>query len=283
MLDASSRTSRRGFTLIELLVVIAIIAILAAILFPVFESVRENARRTTCASNEKQIGLGLMQYVEDNDEQAPGTVFDPGRGQFTGQGWAGEMYAYIKSPGVYRCPDDYSPLDASEANHMLVSYAMNVNVSANSRANGSLNSQAAPAVTVAFFEINQMWGPNNVDLAFDVTNPAEHEDPVGNGGYNDDCIPDTSQKRGYDTGTLAGAIVPSVFYCDATYPNGRHSNGSNIIFCDGHVKFLHGSAISAGQNANRATDPENTPSPSGKGAAGTSNLSAGESATFSAI
>jgi prepilin-type N-terminal cleavage/methylation domain-containing protein/prepilin-type processing-associated H-X9-DG protein len=73
MLQYSSKTkhTRRGFTLIELLVVIAIIAILAAILFPVFARARENARRASCQSNLKQLGLGWMQYAQDYDETLP--------------------------------------------------------------------------------------------------------------------------------------------------------------------------------------------------------------------
>lgn len=65
-------SSKKGFTLIELLVVIAIIAILAAILFPVFARARENARRASCQSNLKQIGLGILQYAQDYDERYPG-------------------------------------------------------------------------------------------------------------------------------------------------------------------------------------------------------------------
>lgn len=71
MVKNSSKSTGKGFTLIELLVVIAIIAILAAILFPVFARARENARRSSCMSNMKQIGLGLMQYTQDYDEKLP--------------------------------------------------------------------------------------------------------------------------------------------------------------------------------------------------------------------
>jgi len=97
-----------GFTLIELLVVIAIIAILAAILFPVFAKVREKARQASCVSNEKQIGLAIMQYVQDNDEKF-GYVDNAGsvasRAAVDYRRWQDAIFPYVKSTGVFRCPD----------------------------------------------------------------------------------------------------------------------------------------------------------------------------------
>src|SRR4028119_1740562 len=90
---------RKGFTLIELLVVIAIIAILAAILFPVFARARESARRASCQSNLKQIGLGVMQYAQDYDEQYPMAAYDNFQG-----GWPLTTQPYLKSLQVFRCP-----------------------------------------------------------------------------------------------------------------------------------------------------------------------------------
>src|SRR5688500_6579567 len=87
------RVIRNGFTLIELLVVIAIIAILAAILFPVFARARENARRSSCQSNMKQLGLGMMQYTQDYDEKLPCGVYQGVNGT-NGQGWGGQVYSY---------------------------------------------------------------------------------------------------------------------------------------------------------------------------------------------
>jgi prepilin-type N-terminal cleavage/methylation domain-containing protein/prepilin-type processing-associated H-X9-DG protein len=110
---------RRGFTLIELLVVIAIIAILAAILFPVFARARENARRASCQSNMKQLGLGMIMYAQDYDEKfaslsGPGLNDTPvasvGGLNYNGSqyyhGWVAKIYPYVKSEQVYVCPSN---------------------------------------------------------------------------------------------------------------------------------------------------------------------------------
>ena len=103
-----------GFTLIELLVVIAIIAILAAILFPVFARARDKARQASCMSNLKQIGLALMQYAQDYDESHPGVWFGPVSKQPWSQPsdattfykWMDAVYPYVKNEQVFHCPSD---------------------------------------------------------------------------------------------------------------------------------------------------------------------------------
>ncbi|HZT41413.1 MAG TPA: DUF1559 domain-containing protein [Chthonomonadaceae bacterium] len=115
-----NRRSHSAFTLIELLVVIAIIAILAAILFPVFAQAREAARKTSCLSNTKQIGLATMMYTQDYDETYPCNNYDVGPigvadndtgspnyvSTFT---WLWEIYPYIKNRQVFLCPSDPNP------------------------------------------------------------------------------------------------------------------------------------------------------------------------------
>lgn len=105
--------NKKAFTLIELLVVIAIIAILAAILFPVFARARENARRASCSANLKQIGMGMMQYVQDYDEKyptqaslnpAPYAELLNSALNASNQTWIGSIHPYVKSWQVYKCP-----------------------------------------------------------------------------------------------------------------------------------------------------------------------------------
>lgn len=97
------RRSLAGFTLIELLVVIAIIAILAAILFPVFAQAREKARQSSCASNMKQLSLAVIQYSQDYDASFPTGLQDG----WYAQSWAYNVQPYIKSVAVFRCPSDF--------------------------------------------------------------------------------------------------------------------------------------------------------------------------------
>jgi prepilin-type N-terminal cleavage/methylation domain-containing protein/prepilin-type processing-associated H-X9-DG protein len=117
---------RRGFTLIELLVVIAIIAVLAAILFPVFARAREMARRTTCASNLHQLGLAVAQYLQDYDERFPsgqnwhGTT--PAVDKFYYLGNRVQLMPYVKSEAVWHCPDDQVWDANHETKSMYTSY-----------------------------------------------------------------------------------------------------------------------------------------------------------------
>lgn len=94
---------QKGFTLIELLIVIAIIGIMAAILFPVFARARENARRSSCQSNLKQIALACLQYVSDYDSYYPNKVEPSNQ---PSAGWAGAILPYIKSEQIFQCPSD---------------------------------------------------------------------------------------------------------------------------------------------------------------------------------
>jgi prepilin-type N-terminal cleavage/methylation domain-containing protein/prepilin-type processing-associated H-X9-DG protein len=107
------KSKKRGFTLIELLVVIAIIAILAAILFPVFARARENARRSSCMSNLKQIGIAMMQYTQDNDELY--MVVD----ETTSYDWFDPLQPYIKSKQVFRCPSLRESTPPTETDYLI--------------------------------------------------------------------------------------------------------------------------------------------------------------------
>jgi len=98
------RRAERGFTLIELLVVIAIIAILAAILFPVFAQAREQARATVCGSNMRQLSMGVMMYTQDHDEILPPVTNYAAPTNAPNRIWTGTIQPYIKDTGIFNCP-----------------------------------------------------------------------------------------------------------------------------------------------------------------------------------
>lgn len=234
------RSARRGFTLIELLVVIAIIAVLSAILFPVFARARENARRASCMSNLKQMGLAVMMYLQDYDETYPSIIdSSPGiaaadypGGQW-GSGtsanwlyWQQIIYPYSKSVQIAYCPSG-----VAYAKPTLGQYGANENIFVDDNPPNTkplkMAAMAAPASTYMIMDTGT-WRVY-ATTTNDVVNPR---------GYNS-YIPGVGNllHKGCDaSGTSNGVAIDTPACQD--FLGGRHLGGINVAFADGHVKWL---------------------------------------------
>jgi prepilin-type N-terminal cleavage/methylation domain-containing protein/prepilin-type processing-associated H-X9-DG protein len=215
--SAPYHPSRSGFTLIELLVVIAIIAILAAILFPVFGRARENGRRASCQSNLKQIGLGIMQYVQDYDENMPMSAhFIPAVANRIYM-WQ-DLDPYIKSRQVWKCPSSARDDSADDAAWRDVSFTHYV---ANYGALPADNHTSNPPVS------GETWLPMKMSRFSTVSETivlGEHDALDLNIGCQGSYL-------------QSGVLKPHAnFYTrlDRTL----HLDTANYLFADGHVKAL---------------------------------------------
>lgn len=238
----TAKGGRAGFTLIELLTVIAIIALLAAILFPVFARARENARRASCQSNLKQIGLGFAQYLQDYDERYPaGNYFwcsydapggsspstyesckDYGMSFYTDSDglllqWYSRIFPYVKNYQIYDCPsNDYLPRQDSIYGGWEI----------NGIANGSYGWNTDDNNVTIFAPGTNQPGINNSQVP----------DPsgtllVGEVGQKADG---TKAPSGTNPWKVSGNPNGQTQVCD---PASDHFGGSNVLFADGHVKW----------------------------------------------
>ncbi|HEX8834586.1 MAG TPA: DUF1559 domain-containing protein, partial [Abditibacteriaceae bacterium] len=264
-----NRTRRtEGFTLIELLIVIAIIAILASILFPVFARARENARRSSCASNLKQLGLAALQYTQDWDEKYPwGLRTNIGGAANTGAGggWGGEIFQYVKSIDAYRCPSGLIQRQAGGIQNADYGWNTNLSLTFNGGpspayqigAKTSLSEVKNPAKTVMLFELQQSAYADDVSseaARLTVFNGAGSSSGNGYPGimfFANNITSGTNSWGAYATGCLgarsAACAANTVAFTTmqaTTFAGGgkildvpRHFAGSNFLLADGHVKW----------------------------------------------
>ena len=206
-------SKRRAFTLIELLVVIAIIAILAAILFPVFAKAREKARQSSCASNVKQIGLSIIQYLQDYDELYP--VYN-----VSNLGCLVVAKPYVKNDQVYTCPSSNQ-----------ATYGVNYTSLFNG---GTLNNAqvTVPAQCIMVVDDGKAGALGN--------SPWNRFPPwTGSNSAAGHWPDDWAWADG-------GTITSGTLYNDTANP--RHNNGANGVFVDGHVKWYEISKLTTEQS-----------------------------------
>ncbi|CAN5440562.1 hypothetical protein BH11ARM1_BH11ARM1_09580 [soil metagenome] len=225
---------KHAFTLIELLVVIAIIAILAAILFPVFAQAKEAAKQTACLSNGRQVGIANSMYLQDNDGTYPihyAYNSIPPTGQLGHKGVEVELAPYVQAGGkqplaIFKCPLDsggpYTSQDVPGSDSYWNAYG------------------SSYRFTKCMFSVvaNESSGNNSLRAYTELVNESAITDPSNSRIMRDEMI------AAFDNAKNPGACAKYGYDCPApdNYYTKWHSNGGTLIFADSHAKFVAGSA-----------------------------------------
>lgn len=218
---------KKGFTLLEILVVIAIIAILSAILFPVFSSVKEKARQTTCLNNIKQLGMGMQMYIDDNHETLP-VVYEK---KYEDEGlsrWQQKIYPYVKNQQVYICPNrdvNADPRFEYTSPHSLCAatpgYGMNYEY------NNNVDSTKP-------YKLSQIKKPSEAYIILEATG-----NQIGMKGALEPCpaegnIPGLGKLYNMEKDPHPYGIVEA----DEDFVTPRHGDIVSVAYVDGHAEFL---------------------------------------------
>jgi prepilin-type N-terminal cleavage/methylation domain-containing protein/prepilin-type processing-associated H-X9-DG protein len=245
--------NRKGFTLIELLVVIAIIAILAAILFPVFAQAREKARSTSCLSNLKQNALATISYVQDYDETFPPALEFPAG---CVQTYVQELMPYQKSVGTWSCPD--APQETSWPN-----FASVLGIAGSSLGVTGVICPSSPTIVYSSYAIDDsvIDYPSLATLlehtAYNTTTDSQIPYPDQTGLIYDGFMADVVSTSTGTAAAAAGLLGSGTEGCQPIREDidGRHNGNANAAFVDGHAKVVH-----CGISNNAAGDGGNGPS-----------------------
>lgn len=274
VLKPAGHKRNAGFTLIELLIVIAILGILAAILFPVFSRVRENARRSSCQSNLKQMGLVFQMYVQDYDEKFPfpnsaplgagdiytieGFSFDSTAQRYPS--WRSRIFPYIKGLEIYRCPSSPRGLAANQMSpervpetgtrYFPVSYGFNAG-SGGSKIGTAFDRQVVNGVNTSAGEypsncaLTRIIVPAETILMYE-TSHINHANTNWNGSL------DTATDTECPTASVPLSSIHSSYWWAG------HLGTANYLFVDGHVKAMRLEKSYAPRNMWTISDDGNT-------------------------